>query len=231
MMNSSAKRRPVITSAGDAGDVIIAAGAVRRSVPSLGVVSSAADFIAEAERRAAEIVTAAEVQAAGILDSANREAGGVREAAYQEGLIAGDANVKIEFEQYMELARAAAREGKAIHDDVVAESSLTIVRAVSLAVQRLVAEHYADNPEKTVAVCAEALRAAVSQTVIRIRVNETAMPAVRTSLSRDDIPVAVDNSITIGGCVVDLEQGTIDATLESRLQLLENSLSDEAAAA
>lgn len=225
-MSSSGKRRRVLASPADAGEVIVATGAARREMPSIGVVAAAADFIAEAERRAAEIVAVAQAEAVVVVNAANGKAEAALKAAHHEGLAAGVAQVEQEFEQFMELARAAAREGKAIHDDVAAEASQTIASAVSLAVQRLVAEHYVADPGRTAAVCAEALRAASGQTVIRIRVNEAALPAVRTSLSRESVPVEEDNGISIGGCIVDLEQGTIDATLESRLQLLEVSLSD-----
>jgi len=230
-MSSSGKRRPVLTAPTDAGEMIVVSGATRREIPSVGVVSEAAAFLVEAERRAAEIIAAAQAEAGGIVNAANATAAGVREAAQQEGIAFSEAKVQREFEQYMELARAAAREGKAVHDDIVAEASQTIVGAVSLAVQRIVAEHYAADPGRTAAVCVEALRAASGQTVIRIRVNEDALPAVRTLLSRDDVPVVGDGGISIGGCVVDLEQGTIDATIESRVQLLEIGLSDESEAA
>ena len=226
-MSLSDKRRHIYTASSDAGEVYVVAGTARREIPTERTLASAAEIIAAAERRGDEIVADAQQRADAIAADTDAAMADVREAARQEALQA----VESEFKELMEIVRAAAREAKSVHDDIVSEAALTIARATTIAVQRMVADYYEADPGRTAAVCAEAVRAAAGQRILRVRVHEAALQSVQASLVHDGVPAVSDSSVTIGGCIVDLEAGTIDATLESRLDLLDVALADDAGAA
>ena len=89
-----------------------------------------------------------------------------------------------------------------------------------------VREMYEADPGRTARICADALRAASGQEVLAIRVNPGVVDSVRAALHGAEEYVRPDQGIAIGGCIIDLENGTIDATLDARLTLIEAALAD-----
>jgi flagellar biosynthesis/type III secretory pathway protein FliH len=190
---------------------------------------TAADIIQAAEARAAAIVAAAEVEGAARTARAQSEADAIRTAAYSDGFAAGQAQGTAEVESCAAVARQAAAEGKAIRDQIASQAALVVARAVSLAVRRVVGEYYAEEPARTAAICNEALRAAAGQEVLSVRIHPDIAEAVQSSLVDGARYVRPDASVEIGGCIIDVRNGTIDATLDARLSLLDLALEQAAA--
>ena len=223
-MNSSASRGRLVRAARDDEDVFVL-GTSRMLTPAApGAITTAGDLVAAAERRAAAIIDAAEAEARGILAEAQDTAGTVRSEAVQSGTELARGEVFARFEAHLDLIRQAAEQGQAIRDSVASQSAALIARAVALATRRIVGEYYNADPARTAAACAEALRAASGQEIVMIRVNPAIAGHVQATLADAGRYVRPDDGVEIGGCIVDLKNGTIDATLDARLSLMEQAL-------
>jgi flagellar biosynthesis/type III secretory pathway protein FliH len=208
----------------DGDDVFVLGAARRPEFPSSGAVATAADVVAAAEERAAAIVADAEAQAAAVLAAAHANAASVTAAARGEGFEAGRAAAEAEVRDALGLIRTAAAEGKALRDQLAGQAAGVVARAVALGLRRLVGEYYEADPARTGAACAEAFRAAASQHVIAIRVHPGLVESLEVTLGGAARYLRPDDAVEIGGCIIDLRNGTIDASLEARLSLMEAAL-------
>lgn len=216
-MSSLARPSRVIRSAPSEGEVFVLGESTRRTLPVTGPMATADEIIDGAHRQAAEILAEAHQQAAAI----SAQAAATREAGRLSGHAEGHAAALHEADQLVALLRAAASEGLAIRDQLAGEASGVITRAVLLAVRRIIGEYYADDPARTTAAVADAVRAASGQEVLSIRVHPDAEAPVTAALVELAGYVRPDESVDVGGCVIDLRNGTIDATLDTRLALME----------
>lgn len=223
-MSSLARPSRVIRSVRTEDEVFVVGGAPQRGVPVAGPTATAAEIIESAERQAAALLAEARAEAQFLVEAARAEAGQVREAARQAGMEEGHRHgidaARAESTSLIELLRSAAAEGQAIRDRVVSEASTVITRAVVLAVRRITGELY-DDPSRTAAAVAEAVRAASGQEIVSIRVHPDAEAPVTAALVDLAGYVRPDEGIGVGGCIIDLRNGTIDATLDARLSLME----------
>jgi len=207
-------------------EVFIGSDSAREASPVPGAFATASEVIAAAEDRAAALLAAAEQEAARLVAAGQAQQASTRGQAYNEGYEAGRVQALSEFTGALDIARQAAAEGKAIRDSIAGQSAAVVARAVALATRRIVGEYYQAEPSRTALVCAEALRAAAGQEVLAIRVHSGVAAAVRASLADAAQYVRPDGAVDIGGCVIDLRHGTIDATLDARLSLMELALAE-----
>jgi flagellar biosynthesis/type III secretory pathway protein FliH len=223
MMSSSARPSRVIRAVRPESEVFVVGGAPRRVPPVAGPTATAAEIIAAAEQQAADML--AETQS--LVDRARADADHIRAAAraggHEEGYRAGHEAALAESASLIQMLRTAAAEGEAIRGQVVAQASAVITRAVVLAVRRLVADFY-DDPARTAAAVAEAVRAASGQEILSIRVHPAAEAPVTAALADLAGYVRPDDGIEVGGCIIDLRNGTLDATLDARLSLMERAI-------
>lgn len=226
MSSSSSRRRPLLRALPAEGEVVVAPqhSSLAEVAPVGSPLATAAEIVAAAERRATEIIAAAERRAAAIVASAEQARDEARRDGYAQGLSAARAEVEAECARYVELIRAAAQEGKSIRDQVAAQSLVVVARAVELALQRIVLDWYTEHPESTLAICEEALRLAPAEQLVSVRVHPSVAARVEAALGDLGRYVRPDAGVELGGCIVDLEGGTIDATLEARLGSISEAL-------
>jgi len=184
-------------------------------------MATVAQLLLAAETRAAEILAAATVEAEAVVGAAHAEAAAVRGAARDGGREEGLASALDEAAALLDLLRTAASEGAAIRASVADEASGVITRALLLALRRITGDYYEEDPARTAAAVAGAVRAASGQEIVTIRVNPAAEPAVSAALTDLANYVRPDAGITVGGAIIDLRNGSIDATLDARLSLME----------
>ncbi len=226
MSSSSSRRSRLLRAAPPQGEVVVAvnSSALADVAPIDAPLATAADIVAAAERRAAEIIAAAERRAAELVAAAEAVREEARRQGYAEGAATARAELEAEFAAHLELVRTAAQEGKRIRDQIAAQSLAVVARAVELAVRRIVADWYDAHPESTIAVCEEALRLAPSEQLLAVRVHPSIAGRVEAALGDLGRYVRPDSAVELGGCIVDLESGTIDATLDARLGSLAQAL-------
>lgn len=205
-------------------DEIFVLGETARPYPIHGALATAGDITEAARRQAAAIIDGAHDEAQRTIAAGQATAESVRSQAYQLGYEAGLQQGSDEIEACVELARRAANEGKAIRDDLASQAASVVARAVSLAVRRVAGEYYEGDPERTLAIVQEALRAAAGQEILAIRVSPGLVDAVTTALADVSDYVRPDDAVAVGGCFIDVRDGAIDASLDARLNLMDLAL-------
>lgn len=222
-MNSSVNRR-IFQSAEGGDDVFVIGAPLRLILGTEGPMATAADLIAGGHRRGEEAIGAARAEADEIVAEARAEAAAIREAAHAEGFSAGIQQAEANAAACMETIRIAASEGVAIRDGMIDDAMPAIARALAMAARRVVGAAYRDDPSLTTDACVDAVRSAAGQQVLSVRVSPDAVDAVRATLVDVADYVRPDEGIEIGGCIIDLRHGSIDATLDARLDLMEIAL-------
>lgn len=235
-MSSSARRAGrVIRGAAAEGDVFVLGESRPGGVAAPAPVATAQALLEAARAQAEQVLKEARAAAASLVAKARAEVMSLeaeaRERGRREGYEAGRAAAEAEFAAHLELMRSAAVAGKEARDTIAASADAVVARAVLLAARRLVGEYYEGDPARTAAICREALRAASGQEVLTVRVNPAVAGDVRVALADLAEYVQPDAAVAIGGCLVDLRHGTIDATLDARLSLLEVALARAAGGA
>ena len=205
-------------------DVFIVGESQRSSYPAHEALATVAELIASAEAGAVAMLEAAEQRSIDMLATARASAEAVTTAARHEGLSVGRAEAEAEASELLSLIRAAALDGKAIRDGLAEQSAAVVASATAIALRKLTVGYYDADPARTADVCEEALRAASGQEVLALRVNPLVVPSVQARIRSAVGYVVPDESIEIGGCVLDLRYGTLDASLETRFSLMELAL-------
>lgn len=186
-----------------------------------------ADLTAEAEVRAAAVLADARSAAASILADAESQADAVHRRAYREGYSeghaegseAGHAQAMAEVTPLAELLRAATDHAEAVRLallDGVEEQAVALAMAAARRVVGAAAESYAGLAASAVR---QGLRSAPGR-VVRVLVNPADVESVSVSLLRDgtQTPVQADDAVSVGGCVISVEGGTVDLTLEAQIE-------------
>ncbi|MCC6382386.1 MAG: hypothetical protein IT304_07740 [Dehalococcoidia bacterium] len=223
-MSSSSRARRILPVASDEEDLFVVGGGPAAALPATGPVATASGLLEAAERHVAVVLAQAEERARALLAAAEAELAEARQAGYAAGLLDGRQEALAEFESLLALVRAAAAEGKQIRDAIADQSAAVVARASALATRRLVGEYYEAEPERTAFACAEAVRAAAGQEILAVRVAPGLVAAVQAHLGEAASYLRPDEAVQVGGCLVDLRHGTLDATLDARLRLMETAL-------
>ena len=93
---------------------------------------------------------------------------------------------------------------------------------------RIVGHEVQTNREAIVAVVREALQKAENQETVVIKMNPAdidfldrlRLPLSSLSQNPDGLRIEADDSVGIGGCLIETDGGDIDARIESRLQIV-----------
>jgi type III secretion system HrpE/YscL family protein len=179
-----------------------------------------------ASAEAARIVEGARAQAAEILASAAAARQAAADAGFREGFDQGAAR--------WAAALATARER-------VAEAALKarpeVVRLALRVAEKVLRQRIETHPEGVAALVDEALRSflAQNQTRVILRVHPADEPVLAAHRQRwlernptiGAIVVVSDDAIGRGGCRLESEFGTVDATVETQLQMIERHLLGE----
>jgi len=223
-MSSLPRARRIIRGGGEHDDVFVLGQSVRETIPMAAPIARASELIAAAAHEAGGAVARGQAKAQAIVAEAQGSAASLRDAAYQDGFEAGMAAAAAEIESCLELVRKAASDGKAIRDSVAEQSAGLVAQAAVLAARRIVGEYYDADPARTAQACAEALRAASGQEILSIRVHPGLVDHIQGVLVDAARYIQPGEGIEIGGCIVDLRHGTLDATLDARLSMMELAL-------
>jgi flagellar assembly protein FliH len=173
------------------------------------------DILAEARRRAELLVHEASIEAASIRHDAYAEG---RERGERDGV----ALARAELADQMALLQRAAAESKSIRDRLLWAAEQEIVELVLQATRTVVGEHARLDPSLAVDTVERALQRAGSQNVVSIRVHPDRQELIEAHVSElhgqpRPFEVRADDSVAIGGCVIDTATGQVDARLDVQL--------------
>lgn len=178
----------------------------------------------DAHQKAREIIEQAERQAAQLLEKATRERDAVvaasKEAGRQEGLA-----------QATEVLLRAKKEAAAI----VAGAEKQLVELSLIVAEKIIGSSLQADPESVLAICAQAIESVRQQKELVLRVNPEDAIILRNGRKKlmdmlgrtKDIAVREDPEVARGGCIIETENGSVDAQLKTQLQMLEEALLGE----
>lgn len=204
------------------------------------------ELLNAAHSEAAAIVAQAKKDAEYYLNEANEQTAFIKQQAYdegcqqgyQEGFSQGQQASKEEMEQMINQTVAktrqvlAAAEQEAIDMIIVAESQII---DIALAVARkILAYEIAENPMAVLPLVKATLQKVSDQEEVVIRVSMDDFNAVllaKTDLQimigrEHSLKIIVDQTIDSGSCVIDTSYGTVDAKIDTQLEIIRKTLQD-----
>lgn len=184
---------------------------------------------AEAAARSATLIGEAQAAAAALLSAAEAEAETIRARAREEGFTAGHAAGYAAGIAALDGAAAVLRQ--AVEGAAAARAALLdgveaqVVELAILAARKVVGVAAERHAELAAAIAREGLRTTGTR-VLRLRVHPDDVETVTAALLADgqDAPVAADDTIEVGGCIIDTAGGTVDLRLSTRLLRVEQAL-------
>lgn len=176
-----------------------------------------------AHEGARRILDAARVEAGALLDAARAEAAGIRAAAAEAGEATGLANW---VSRALELDRAEAT--------LLAEARGQLLQLALRIAEKVLRQRLEQAPEAILPMVEEALQAARGNVAGRVvlRLNPLDAATVSPQLERlrqqnrgfDSLEILRDGNLSRGGCRVETQFGTIDASIETQLRAIEHLL-------
>ena len=195
---------------------IIKTGATNKS----GAGSITKRQIVDARVEARRIVAQAETEAAEVRQDAESIARESRETAYREG----SESAMIEWHSLL----LEAREQR---DQALAGVERDVLRLAVKIAEKILGRELQHDKEAVVDIVATALRQARRNEMIVLRVNPTDLPVIEQHRQRFEqagrnqfLDIVPDPAVSVGGCMIESESGSIDAQLETQLRVLERAL-------
>ena len=197
--------------------------------------TTAAQCLADAECKAQEL---AKLSQQAFEESHNKGLQEGRDEGYQAGFADGNQKALTEMQQTMQLSLEKAEsivkaaEQEALQMILAAERQIV---EIALAVaSKVLAREIEENPTTILPIVKEALGKVRDQDQIVIRVNpedyEMVLMAKRDlqlMVGRENaVSVTVDHIVSPGGCVIDTVLGTVDARLDTKLELVYRAIQD-----
>lgn len=219
---------------------------VQPAVPAIdleAIRSEAETIIADAQKAAAQCLTEAESKAHELTQQAYEEshAKGYQEGfeqGYQEGLDQGKQTALADMQQTMQVTlekaeriiKMAENEAK----QMILDAERQIVDIALAVASKVLVREIEENPTTILPIVKEALGKVCDQEQIVIRVNpedyEMVLMAKRDlqlMVGRENaVNVSADNIVPLGGCVIDTSLGTVDARLDTKLELVYKAIQE-----
>ncbi len=176
--------------------------------------------IISARAEAARIIAEAEAFAHDTHQRAIEEAEEMREQAYREGT----ERALTEFEENL----LAVRE---IRDRALRETEQDLLRLAVRLAEKIVGREIQKDSQAVVNIVATALQNARQQEKLIVRVNPTNLALIESEIGNFTsggrtrfLDFVADPRVSVGGCLIESEVGTIDAQLETQFRILERVL-------
>jgi type III secretion protein L len=176
--------------------------------------------VIEANDEARQIIEKAQTYADELRLDVETEAELLRENAYQEG----------KGKALLEMTKNLI-DSREIRDKTLSETEHDILSLSVKLAEKIIGREIKTDRATIVDIVSNALRNAKRQDKLTIRVSQTDYSTVQekfVELSQSSrtsyVDIVPDPRVTLGGCIIESEVGTIDARLETQLRVLEKAL-------
>lgn len=176
--------------------------------------------IVSAREEAARILEEAEEFASELRREAREDAENLRAEAYREG----NETALAEFENNL-------FEVREIRERVWRETEKDLLRLAVRLAEKIVGREIKKDSKTVIDIVSAALQNARQQEKLTVRVNPADLPTVESQMERFSnaarvrfLDFTADPRVSVGGCLIESEVGTIDARLETQLRVLERAL-------
>ena len=195
-------------------------------------------ILRETESMVTDLLEKAREEASHIINEANDEAGQIKEDNARRGYEDGLEQARQDMENILENARQEKQqtieEGARIRMQMLRAAEGDMLRLVMAIGRKVIGGEMRTNPEVVINVIADALSYLEGSENISVHINPQevlqVLDAVNTGQIADknnqiiDFEVKADNRVSPGGCIINSEEGQIDATLETRMTKTEKHL-------
>jgi flagellar assembly protein FliH len=184
-------------------------------------------ILTQTNSRATEIIAKAEKQANEIIQQAENQAMHLTHQAYQDGLAAANAEIS----DLLKTARAIAEEVEAWRDNTLSKGEMMMLRLVIEIAQSLFGEGLPLDPDTLGNAFSRALSQAKTLGDLRIYVHPEDAVALtphwaqqQATFSGQKIELIPSDIIKRGGCFIEGQYGSVDARIETQLQMTKDTL-------
>jgi flagellar assembly protein FliH len=154
------------------------------------------------------------------------------ERGFKEGELKGHADRQQELDQAIASCHKLAHALSDIKHDLVLRSEQAVVQMALALSQKIVRQQLTIDKDNLIAIMREALKRIVDHEEIRIRVHPVDHHFVQDSIYRlkdrvdnlEHLIIEADDSMKLGGCIVETKFGDIDAAIGSQLEALAKPL-------
>ena len=156
----------------------------------------------------------------------------IREDAYATGLQAGRQQAEVEFENSAQTFLSMCKELDSLRETIL-KNSAGEMRQLVIAISEKIIRHSVEQQEQTiVATIKEALHLAVTSDAFEIQINPEDLKAIEASKEDiinsisglENIVLKPDSTVERGGCKLESDSCSVDATMTSQIQVIENSV-------
>jgi type III secretion protein L len=176
--------------------------------------------VIEATDEARQIVETADSYADELRQRVEAEAEELRENAYRDGK-----------EKALTEMTTMLIDSREIRDKAMSETEQDLLTLAVKLAEKIIGREIQNDKSTIVEIVANALRNTKRQDKLTIRVSQKDYSTVQekfAELSRSSrtsyVDIVPDPRVTLGGCIIESEVGTIDARLETQLRVLEKAL-------
>jgi len=156
------------------------------------------------------------------------------EAAYARGRQEGLESAENNLETAAQAFASAAAEISRVRESVARNSGKDMLRLVMAISEQIIRREVAADPKVILTIIENALQSSVRTDQYRIRINPADLESVTqqkplflASISGlKNLSIETDSEISPGGCRVDSDLGDVDATIETQLETIRQSLSE-----
>lgn len=176
-------------------------------------------------------VVAATFEAARILEETNREAERIRREAEIEAENLREAAYLQGTEEAVAVFEINLLDARDIRERILRETEKDLLRLAVRLAEKIIGREIANDKKVTIDIVSTALQNARQQEKLTVRVSPTDLPTVENATEKFSssgrikfIDFVADPRVSVGGCLIESEVGTIDARLETQLRVLERAL-------
>ncbi|NLB88377.1 MAG: hypothetical protein GX790_04005 [Syntrophomonadaceae bacterium] len=198
------------------------------------------ELLEKAQSEAKEIIINAQEEADVIRSQVYEEAKIIREQAkqsgYEEGLKIAHEEIEEDRKRALEQNELIIEEARKTKLQILRSVEPDLVRLVMAISKKVIASELKTNPESIVNIVREAITYLDNPQNVRVYVNPSELDKLLdlgefkdlTDIGNQAIAVDVkgDNRITPGGCVIESENGIVDARIETKIQNIEKGLQE-----
>jgi len=156
----------------------------------------------------------------------------IRQQAFSEGVFEGRRQADKDFGNAALTLQSACNQLTNLHETILRNNLDEMHRLVMIIAEKII-RHSIDQQSQTIlATIEDAIRLAVKSEEFQIRINPLDLEAIQAKKKEliddisglDNIVLKTDKSIERGGCILESANCTVDATVDSQLQVIKEAL-------
>lgn len=196
------------------------------------------EILEKARGEARSIISLAKEDAEQIVLQAEQEAQKLLQEGYEEGLRKAQEEVKDDQQKAIEQSKEILEEARRSKLEIISSAEEEIISLVIAITRKVIASELQMRPELIKNIVKEAVEILDSPENVKVSVNPEDIELLTEKLcsaelfeignKRMEISLKPDNRISRGGCIVESNSAIVDATMETRIQNIDNALKEVA---